>query len=118
MCRIKDHSKWCPYCAGNVCLTLKEACTIAKKNGGRCLSNQYTNNRTPLLWQCNKLHICVGPPPANRRPEFLKTSENLNGLELDIPYYNHGFAIEVQGLQHEKYHEFFHKGDKEIQKIL
>ncbi|CAG8655464.1 10824_t:CDS:1, partial [Paraglomus occultum] len=39
------------------------------------------------------------------------TLEHPNGLELEIPYYRYGFAIEVQGEQHEKYNEFFHKGD-------
>ncbi|KAF0384421.1 uvr/rep helicase [Gigaspora margarita] len=33
-----------------------------------------------------------------RRPDFLKTLEYPNGLELDIYY---GFAFEVQGEQHE-----------------
>ncbi|CAI2201051.1 14349_t:CDS:1, partial [Funneliformis geosporum] len=32
-------------------------------------------------------------------------------LELDIPYYDYGFAIEVQGEQHEKFNKFFHRGD-------
>ncbi|CAI2191860.1 18202_t:CDS:2, partial [Funneliformis geosporum] len=53
----------------------------------------------------------LGSPSLIRRPEFLKTQEHLNGLELDIFYPQYGFAIEVQGIQHEKYHEFFHKGD-------
>ncbi|RHZ78137.1 hypothetical protein Glove_167g108 [Diversispora epigaea] len=34
-----------------------------------------------------------------------------NGLELGIFYLQYGFAIEVQGIQHEKYHEFFHGRD-------
>ena len=42
----------------------------------------------------------LGPPSKIRRPEFLKT-----------PDPDYGFAIEVQGIQHEKYHEFFHRGD-------
>ncbi|RHZ49151.1 hypothetical protein Glove_529g17 [Diversispora epigaea] len=50
-------------------------------------------------------------PSENRRPDFLKTPEHPIGLELDIPYYNHGFAIEVQGQQHEKYIEFFYRRD-------
>jgi len=53
----------------------------------------------------------LGSPSLIRRPDFLKTQEYPNGLELDIPYYEYGFAIEVQGVQHEKYHEFFHRGD-------
>ncbi|RHZ45875.1 hypothetical protein Glove_645g34 [Diversispora epigaea] len=52
-----------------------------------------------------------GPSSENRWPNFLKTPEHKLGLQLDIPYYDYGFAIEVQGQQHEKYHEFFHKGD-------
>ncbi|CAI2192315.1 265_t:CDS:2, partial [Funneliformis geosporum] len=53
----------------------------------------------------------LGPPSKIRRPDFLKTPEYYQGLELDIPYYDYGFAIEVQGVQHEKYHEYFHGGD-------
>jgi hypothetical protein len=53
----------------------------------------------------------LGSPLLIRRPEFLKTQEYPNGLKLDTPYYEYGFAIEVQGVQHEKYHEFFHRGD-------
>ncbi|CAG8838084.1 26239_t:CDS:1, partial [Racocetra persica] len=32
-------------------------------------------------------------------------------LQLDIPYYHYGFAIEVQGPHHEKYIEFFYNRD-------
>jgi hypothetical protein len=53
----------------------------------------------------------LGPPSANRWPDFLKTSEYPTGLQLDIPYYHCGFAIEVQEIQHEKYNEFFHRRD-------
>ena len=53
----------------------------------------------------------LGAPSLIRRPDFLKTQEYPNGLELDIFYPQYGFAIEVQGIQHEKYHEFFHGGD-------
>ena len=49
--------------------------------------------------------------PSIHRPDFLKTQEYPNGLELDIFYPQYGFAIEVQGIQHEKYHEFFHGRD-------
>jgi len=51
----------------------------------------------------------LGLPSENRRPDFLKIPEHPKGLELDIPYYKYGFAIEVQGEQHKKYIEFFHR---------
>ncbi|RHZ61738.1 hypothetical protein Glove_346g120 [Diversispora epigaea] len=53
----------------------------------------------------------LGGPSKNRKPDFLKTSEYPTGLQLDIPYYHYGFAIEVQGQQHEKYIKLFHGED-------
>ena len=50
-------------------------------------------------------------PSENRWPDFLKTPEHPTELQLDIPYYHYGFAIEANGIQHEKYYEFFHRGD-------
>ncbi|CAG8800674.1 21338_t:CDS:2, partial [Gigaspora margarita] len=42
---------------------------------------EYKVSHTKLEWQCDN---------------FLKTPEYPKGLELDIPYYNYGFVIEVQ----------------------
>ncbi|CAG8796709.1 14337_t:CDS:2, partial [Gigaspora margarita] len=53
----------------------------------------------------------LGPPSKIRRPNFLKISEYPSGLELDIYYPEYGFAIEVQGQQHKKYIDFFHRKD-------
>ncbi|RHZ75235.1 hypothetical protein Glove_216g150 [Diversispora epigaea] len=53
----------------------------------------------------------LGPPSKIRRPNFLKTSEHPMGLELDIYYPEYGLAIEIHGVQHEKYIKFFHRGD-------
>jgi len=140
---IKHLGNWCPYCAGNARLTLEDMRTLAQKKGGGCLSDKYFNNSTKLKWVCKNNHIweavpasiqqgtwcpfcsrftreklCreivskyLGPPSKIRRPDFLKTPEYYQGLELDIPYYDYGFAIEVQGEQHEKFNKFFHRGD-------
>ncbi|RGB22924.1 hypothetical protein C1646_729596 [Rhizophagus diaphanus] len=43
--------------------------------------------------------------------DFLKILKYYQGLELDIPYYDYGFGIEVQGEQHKKFNKFFHRGD-------
>ncbi len=37
----------------------------------------------------------LGPPSENHRSDFLKIPKHPKGLELDIPYYEYGFAIEV-----------------------
>ncbi|KAF0494331.1 putative nuclease: PROVISIONAL [Gigaspora margarita] len=74
---------WCPYCSKYKCETL-----------------------------CHEIiSKYLGQPSKMRQPEFLKTPEFLAGLKLDIFYTEYGFAVEVQREQHEKYVEFFHKGD-------
>lgn len=52
---------WCPKCAAanrgkRPKLTIEEMKRIAKKLGGTCLSRNYTNNRTKLLWECKEGH--------------------------------------------------------------
>ncbi|RHZ67239.1 hypothetical protein Glove_302g76 [Diversispora epigaea] len=142
--KVNKHNTWCPHCVGNVRYTLEVAKQIAVSRNGECLSTEYINTRSDLLWKCTNGHLwnaplwnikirgtwcpycskykrenlCreiiikyLGPPSENRKPDFLKTPEYPTGLQLDIPYYNYGFAIEVQGQQHEKYVEFFHRGN-------
>src|SRR6266542_2106780 len=141
---IKHSDTWCPYCAGMAKHTLDDAKQIALTRGGKCLSTEYKNNKSPLLWICKNQHkwyakfdnivnkcswcpycskykrenLCrqiltkyLGLPSENRKPDFLKTPEHSMGLQLDIPYYHYRFAIKVQGEQHDKYIEFFHRGD-------
>ncbi|CAG8647936.1 13152_t:CDS:1, partial [Cetraspora pellucida] len=65
-------------------------------------------------YKCEKL-CCeivmqyLGPPSRIHRPDFLKTHEYPTGLELNIPYYKYGFAIEVQGQQHKYYVKHFYR---------
>lgn len=61
--------QWCPFCAGNVKLTIKEMQKFALKQGGWCLSSEYINNHTNLWWQCGEGHIW------NARPQNIKNKE-------------------------------------------
>ena len=52
---FQDH--WCPECASidrgkRRRLTIDEMQSIAKKRGGKCLSEEYVNANTPLEWRC------------------------------------------------------------------
>lgn len=58
---IKNRS-WCPVCAGHQRLTIDEMRNIAEDRGGRCLSEQYVNNQTKLLWECNNGHQWYSAP--------------------------------------------------------
>ncbi|PKK66702.1 hypothetical protein RhiirC2_784453 [Rhizophagus irregularis] len=80
-----------------------------------CLSISYFNNYSDLLWKCDKGHIWHATFHAIKNhntwcPICRNKYENLcreiiskylgppQGLELDIYYPEHGFAIEVQGI--------------------
>jgi len=53
---------WCPYCAGTAKHTIEEMCRIAEKRGGKCLSENYKNANTKLLWECHKGHQWKATP--------------------------------------------------------
>jgi hypothetical protein len=62
---------WCPRCAiernGKAQRLGIEACReMAHARGGRCLSNEYTNGRTPLQWECEEGH------QWSSKPEYLR----------------------------------------------
>lgn len=48
---------WCPYCANNRMLSMDEAYGIAKKRGGKCLSNVYKGVDATYKWECSLGHI-------------------------------------------------------------
>jgi hypothetical protein len=54
---IRQMNTWCPECSGYKKLTIEEMQEIARSRGGKCLSEEYTNSRTKLLWECSKGHV-------------------------------------------------------------
>ena len=59
---IKNGETWCPYCAREEsCLGLAAMQGLAVERGGQCLSEQYVNSYTPLLWQCREGHQWAAP---------------------------------------------------------
>ncbi|CAG8636071.1 6231_t:CDS:2 [Paraglomus occultum] len=140
-CKVKNGGHWCPYCnvgrntledmqayaqeKGGHCLS---DCyyNVTTKLLWIC-KNLHTWETTPSsikqgswcpMCRFKRGNLCrkivskyLGPSSKNRQPDFLKNPKHPTGLQLDIPYYHYGFAIEVQGPQHEKYIEFFHNRD-------
>lgn len=54
-----DHmlrGQWCPKCVGQIKHTLQDMQNIAKERGGKCLSKEYINGKTKLLWECKQNH--------------------------------------------------------------
>lgn len=54
---ILHNNSWCSYCAGNLKKTLENCQKLAEKNNGKCLSKEYINNKTKMIWQCDNVHI-------------------------------------------------------------
>ncbi len=49
-------NSWCPLCAGNQKLTIKQIYSLAAERGGKCLSDIYINSKHKLLWECANGH--------------------------------------------------------------
>lgn len=48
--------KWCPKCAGTSRLSIEDMRALASERGGECLSIEYINSSTKLLWKCSAGH--------------------------------------------------------------
>ena len=58
---------WCPVCAHNQRLTLREFRQIASRRDGRCLSREYKNKETKLKWRCAAGHEWFAKPGGIKR---------------------------------------------------
>jgi len=61
--------RWCPRCGASKRglsrrLGLPAMQTIAASRGGRCLSDEYADNRTRLVWECAKGHQWKAMPDS------------------------------------------------------
>lgn len=53
---INNGGTWCPKCAQNFKLTIKDAKEAAKTRNGKCLSMAYINDSTKMKWECKRGH--------------------------------------------------------------
>ena len=132
--------QWCPVCAVEMrarsqAMTIEEMRELAKVRGGKCLSREYVNNRTALLWECSFGHRWEAWPSAIiagtwcptcksgaservcraafeaifERPFPKQKPEWLNGLELDGYCDELAIAFEYQGQYHYHEDDFFNR---------
>jgi len=79
------NGSWCPYCGGNVKLTIEEMRKIAKSRGGECLSTEYVNKNTKLLWKCSEGHTWEAIPDNVKRGTWCPTCfERKRGKSLKL----------------------------------
>ena len=61
--KIKNSKQWCPICSLNQKKsTIDDMRKLAKNLGGKCFSDNYTNTRTRLLWECAEGHTWKAKP--------------------------------------------------------
>jgi hypothetical protein len=48
--------KWCPICGGHTRLTIEKMQQLANEHDGKCISREYVNTKTKLLWECSEGH--------------------------------------------------------------
>lgn len=61
---VKKAGTWCIICAGKAKLTIEDMKQLAFNRNGKCLSIEYVNNSTNLLWECNKSHQWLAQPQS------------------------------------------------------
>lgn len=66
MREVKQMGHWCPRCIGHA-LNINDMHDVANSRGGKCLSLEYVNSRTKLLWECDKGHQWKATPHSVRR---------------------------------------------------
>ncbi len=101
---IKNGNSWCPTCAGRPSLTIQDCIVTAHSKNGVCLSKEYVNKETSMLWQCEKGHtwyatygsirnahswcaICIGCIRLTLE-ECQEWAKSMNGKCLSTKYRN------------------------------
>ena len=74
---------WCTQCSGHVKLTIQEMHTMAESRGGKCLSDVYVNNQTPLLWECKEGHRWKATAGCVKRGTWCRVCAGLSKPSMD-----------------------------------
>ena len=61
---VRNSKTWCLICSGKAKLTIEDMEELARNREGKCLSRDYINNSTNLLWECKHGHQWEAQPQA------------------------------------------------------
>jgi len=97
-----QRGKWCPFCRGFY-RTIEDMQSLARRNGGRCVSKAFVTMATKLRWRCSAGHewdaiplsikrgswcpVCAGHIPLNIR-DLKQMAEERGGKCLSEHYVN------------------------------
>jgi hypothetical protein len=82
--KIKNSKSWCHECFGRKKYSIKSMQEIAESRGGKCLSSEYINIKSKLLWQCSEGHEWKAVPDVvvNRNSWCAECSHDKKNQEL------------------------------------
>ena len=78
--------KWCPDCAGSSRLTIEQMQALAQAKDGKCLSKEYVNNSTAVIWQCSKGHEWPAIPTNIKRGSWCPECAGRKKKTLSKPW--------------------------------
>jgi hypothetical protein len=64
-------------------ITLADCKDAAKAKGGRCLSEQYINNKVKMRWECSEGHQWEAPSNSIRRGTWCAKCSGVSRLTID-----------------------------------
>ncbi len=78
---------WCPICgaekrARSKRFSIEDMHTLAEKHNGKCLSTNYFNARTKLLWECHRGHQWEAIPDSIKRGHWCSVCAHSKMVEL------------------------------------
>jgi len=74
---VIKRGSWCPECAINkIKSSIEKMREIAKKKGGKCLSDVYIKGSLKLLWECEKGHQWEATPENIKRGSWCPNCAN------------------------------------------
>jgi hypothetical protein len=76
---VKYNTSWCPTCADKKKHTIEDMRAIAENYGGKCISNNYVNNKTKLNWKCKLGHdFSKAPSDIIHKKQWCPTCTKMN----------------------------------------
>ena len=80
--RSIKQGKWCAECSGNKKGSIEKMQELARKHGGKCISDKYVNAHTHLMWECSEGHRWTA------KPNNVKTGHWCNKCVLETKSHN------------------------------
>ena len=119
---------WCRKCNGSFKHELSDIIRLAESRGGKCLSREYKNDMSKIIWQCAENHIWEATPNNIKRGKWCPTcnsgiGERVCRLSFEKIFNAHfnkvrpnwlrnksGFVMELDGYNEKLKLAFEHQG--------